>query len=88
MSRIRVSIGRVSLRGLDDEAGRFVADALRGELARMLAEPREQAHWTQSRQLPVLRLGRLPIQPGTSGGRQLGGAIARGIGKGAGGGNR
>jgi hypothetical protein len=82
MSRVRVTIDQVALKGFEAGAGRSVVEALKAELSEMLADPEQQARWARSRHTPVLRVGRLPFQPGTSGSRRLGGAIARGIGKG------
>jgi len=82
MSRIRVTIDQVALKGFEADAGRTVVLALKAELSEMFADPVERARWARSRHTPVLRLGRMPFQPGTSESRKLGGAIARGIGKG------
>ena len=81
MSRIRVTIDQVALKGFEAGAGRSVMEALKAELSEMLTDPEQRARWGRSRHTPVWRLGRIAFQPGTSGSRQLGGAIARDIGK-------
>lgn len=82
MSRIRVTIDQVVLTGFEADAGRSVVEALKAELSDMLADPERRVRWARSHHTPVLRFGRMPFRPGTSGHRRLGGAIARGIGKG------
>lgn len=84
MSRVTVTIDRVRLQGLDAAEQRALVDALRVELARVLADPARVAALTQTRRTPVLRLTPLRWEPGVAGARQLGRGIARGIGAGQG----
>jgi hypothetical protein len=82
MSRIRLTIDELVLKGFEHTDGKAVAQALETELSAALADPKQRAEWALSHRTPVLRLGKLDYQPGTAGSRQLGGAIGRGIGKG------
>jgi hypothetical protein len=83
MSRIRVTIDRLALRGFEPAAGKSLAQALERELGRILADPATRAQWTRSRRTPVLRLGAMPLEPGVTGAGKLGAGIARAIGQGA-----
>lgn len=88
MSRIIVTIDRVTLHGLDPAERDALVAALRRELARVLADPASGLAHMQSgplalavsRHAPVLRLGPLTREPGPAGARRLGAHIARGIG--------
>ena len=82
MSRIRVTIDRLVLKGFEAGERKALVEGLQGELSRVLADPAARAEWTRSQRRPVLRLGRMPIEPGPSGGRKFGGTVARAIGKG------
>jgi hypothetical protein len=81
MSRIRLTIDALTLKGFEPAEGRAVAEALRSELARVLAN--SAAHqWPRSHRTPVLRLGRIPIETGPVGSRKFGRRVAQGIVKG------
>jgi hypothetical protein len=80
MSRINVHIDRVVLHGLDSAGREAFMSGLKSELARMLADPATQT--ARSRRTPVLRLGRVAMEPGLGGARKLGGSVARAIGRG------
>jgi hypothetical protein len=83
MSRvIHVNIDRVVLRGIDPAERHALVTSLQSELARVLADPATRAAVSRSRRTPVLRLGRLPLDPGLAGARRLGTGIARAVGKG------
>jgi ATPase family associated with various cellular activities (AAA) len=83
VSRVRVTIDRLVLKGLDPAQQRALVEGLQGELARVLGEPWARGDWTDPRYMPVLRFGRMQAKPGKSGGRTLGlgigGGIARGL---------
>jgi hypothetical protein len=81
MSRIRVTIDDLILKGFDATDGRAVAEGLRSELTRVLANPLTRAQWTRSQRTAVLNLGQLPIQSGSAGNRRFGRALAQGIGR-------
>lgn len=80
MSRIRITIDRVTLQNLDPAQRSALIEGLKTELARSFSVPATRAAW-KSLRTPVLRLGNLPIQPGPSGSRALGAAVARAIGR-------
>ena len=82
MSRIDVIIDRLVLRGLDPAGQQAFLNGLKSELAHMLADPAIRTACAHSRRTPVLKLGRMPMEPGIGGARKLGGGIARAIGKG------
>lgn len=80
MSRIRIIIDRLTLQNLDSAQRSALIEGLKTELARSLSTPVTRAAWKSSR-TPVLRLGNLPLQPGPSGSRAFGAAVARAIGR-------
>lgn len=79
-ARVNVTIDRLVLRGLDPAARTAFVEGLRGELARVLADPAARAQMQGSR-TPVLRLGQMPLGDGPSAARGLGRSVARAIGK-------
>jgi hypothetical protein len=82
MSRIRVTIDRLSLKGFEAGDRNAIVEGLKGELFQVLSDAAARAEWTRSRRTPVLKLGRMPFEPGTSGGRKFGKQLARGVGRG------
>ncbi|MGA8572452.1 MAG: hypothetical protein ACLP7A_05350 [Desulfobaccales bacterium] len=81
MSRVRVTIDRLALGGFAPAERAALVEGLKSELARLLADPAARAQWARSHRRPVLRLGRMPIESGPSGGRKFGGAVARALGR-------
>lgn len=82
MSRINLTIDRLVLKGLEPGDRTALMEGLQGELSRVLSDPATRAQWAPSHSAPVLRVGRLPLEPGPAGGRKFGGSAARVIGKG------
>jgi hypothetical protein len=83
MSRvIEVNIDRVVLRGIDPSDRKAMIEGLEAELSRILADPRFGGQKIKSRRTPVLKLGRMPLEPGPTGGRKFGSGLARAIGRG------
>ena len=80
MSRIRVTIDRLALKGFDPAERTALVEGLRRELERVLIAPGGAAHW-KKRRTPVVRVN-VPAQAGLSGSRALGGSVAQAIGKG------
>lgn len=80
MRRIRITIDRVTLQNLDPAQRSALIEGLQTELARSFSTPATRAAWKPLR-TPVLRLGNLPLQPGPSGSRAFGAAVARAIGR-------
>jgi hypothetical protein len=83
MSRtIEVNIERLVLRGIDPADRKALVEGLQAELSRILAEPQSDEERMQSRRTPLLKLGRMPLEPGPSGGRKFGSGVARAINRG------
>ena len=82
VSRIHLTIDRLRLSGLDPAAQRAFVTSLEGELRSVIAEPARRAAWASSHRTPVLRMSRVPLEPGSAGARKLGAQVARGIGRG------
>ena len=81
MSRIRLSIGEVVLRGFEPADRAALLNGLEDELRRALADPAGRAAWARSHRTPVVKLPRLPFTPGPSGGRHFGVQMGRAIGE-------
>ena len=82
MSRIRVNIDQLVLKGFDPANRKALVEGLQAELLRVLSDPAARAEWASSHRTPVLRLGQMPVETGPSGSRKFGGGVARAIGKG------
>ncbi len=70
------------MKGFDASQRQAVIDGLQSELTRVLSDPATRAQWAVARRTPVLRLGRMPLEPGINGSRKFGTGIAAGIGRG------
>jgi len=79
MSKIHVTIDRLVLSGLDAAASRAFVTGLKTELTQALADTAQRVRWTNSGRTPVLRIGRVPLEPGIGGARKLGGLVAKSI---------
>jgi hypothetical protein len=79
MSRIRVTIDELVLRGLAPAERQTLMEGLRNELARTLADPAQSARFGGARRTPVIRLGAITLEPGAAGGRRFGAGLARRI---------
>jgi hypothetical protein len=82
MSRIRVNIDRLVLNGFELREGKALANALESQLQHMLANPATRGEWAHPHRTPVLKLGRMPLQPGTPGAQQFGTQMAKAVGRG------
>ena len=80
MSRVRVTIDELALKGLEPSERKAVVDGLQNELARLFADPAGR-QGLRSARTPVMRLGSAPLAPTAAGGRKFGGELARTIGK-------
>jgi hypothetical protein len=80
--RTTVTIDRLVLRGVDPRNAQAMTESLKKELARVLAAPTGREHLPQAKNSPVMRLGRIPLQPGRAGARRFGASVARAIAKG------
>ena len=81
MSRIHVTIDRIVVRGMDPAARAGLVEAIQSELARVLSDRVLRREGAVSHRTPVLRLGRMSLEPGPSGGRTLGIGMARALGR-------
>ena len=79
MSRINVTVDRLVLTGFDHADHATLVAGLQSELRRQLANTGTQ--FGQIRQIPVVRLGRMPFERGPSGSRQFGRGLARAVAK-------
>jgi hypothetical protein len=82
MSRIKVTIDQLALKGFAPADRKAIVQGLETELSRILADPAKRSEWARSHRTPVLQLGRMPFEAGPSGSRKFGGGLARAIGKG------
>ena len=82
MSRVRVTIDRLVLKGLEPADRKALVEGLQAELSYVLSDPAARATWAQSHRTPVLKLGRMPWEAGTAGGRKFGKQVARAVGRG------
>jgi hypothetical protein len=83
MSRIRLIIDRLVLNGFDPREGKALASALQSQLQQVLADPATRNEWAHPHRTPVVKLGRIPLQPDAVGasrfGKQMGRAVGRGL---------
>lgn len=77
MTRVRVTIDRIALAGMDAATRAAFVQGFKTELAAQLTGRDRKP---RSRRTPVVRLGQVAIEPGPAGGRTLGAQVARGIG--------
>jgi hypothetical protein len=82
MSRIHLQIDRMVLNALEPGQEKALVEALRTQLTQILSDRGQRGEWARSHRTPVLKLGRIPIAPGSAGAGRLGAHIARGIGRG------
>jgi hypothetical protein len=82
MSRVRVTIDQLVLKGLEPADRKALVEGLQAELSQVLSNPSGRAEWARSHRTPVMKLGRMPFEAGPAGGRKFGASVARAIGKG------
>ena len=78
---VKVVIDRLVLRGVDPHHAQALADSLKTELARTLAQPGASTRLMQARTGPVLRLANAPLHAGRAAARTFGTNLARAIWK-------
>ena len=83
MSRIRVTIDELALRGFEPAQRKALVEGLQAGLSRALAELGAADACARSGRTPLLRLGPLAIEPGASGARKFGGGLAHRVVRGA-----
>lgn len=82
MSRITLTIDRLVLNGIDSGDQKALVDSLHAELSQVLSNPAGRKEWARSHRTPVLKLGRMPLEAGASGGRKFGKQMAHAVGRG------
>jgi hypothetical protein len=81
MSRMRLNIDRLVLRGFEQLDGKALAEALQSQLSDVLCDRATRSDWARSHRTPLLKLGRMPLETGTVGARKFGKQLARAVGK-------
>ncbi len=81
MSRVRVTIDRLALRGFESAERKALTEGLETGLSRFLADAGARAAWARTHRTPVIKLGAMPFEGGPAGGRNFGARVARAIGK-------
>ena len=82
MSRIRLNIDCIVLKGFEAAEGRALSQALEAQLSQVLGDRASRAEWARTHRTPVLKLGRMPLEAGTAGAGKLGRQLARAVGRG------
>jgi hypothetical protein len=82
MRRIQLTIDQLVLKGFEPADRRTLIEGLQTELSQLLSDPSARTAWARSHRTPVMKLGRMPLEAGPSGGRKFGASVARAIGKG------
>jgi hypothetical protein len=82
MSRIRLDIDRLVLRGFEPLEAKAFSEALQSHLSEILSEQATRTHWAGLQRTPVLKLGRMSRDSGIAGARKFGKQVARAVGKG------
>jgi hypothetical protein len=82
MSRIQLHIDRLVLPEMEVADRNAIVEGLRAELTRALSDPAARSAWARSHLTPVIKLGRMPLEPGSCGGRKFGVALGSSVGKG------
>jgi hypothetical protein len=82
MTRIRLNLDRLILRGVEPLEAKALAETLQSQLLELLAERERRKQWARSHRTPLLKLGRIPLQAGITGARKFGAQMADAIGRG------
>ena len=82
MSRIRLNIDRLVLNGFEPREGKALAKALEAHLQHVLADPATRGECGRSHRTPVMKLGRMPLQTGSTGAALFGKQVANAVGRG------
>jgi hypothetical protein len=83
VSRIRLTIDRVVLNGVQHVDAGALTKALASQLSQVLADKSMRHVWARPHRTPVVKLGRMALESGIAGahtfGRTLGMAVGRGL---------
>jgi len=77
-----MNIDRLVLNGFGQPEARALSDALQVQLLEVLADQTARNDWMRSHRTPVVKVGAVPLEQGTSGAGKLGRRIGRAVGKG------
>jgi len=83
VSRIRLNIDRLVLNGFEQPEARALSEALQLQLSEVLADQAARNDWMRSHRTPVVKVGAVPLEQGSSGagklGRRIGQAVVKGL---------
>jgi hypothetical protein len=82
MSRIVVTIDHLLLNGMEPDSGKALTAALKAGLSQTLSDRTARTGWARPHRTPVMKLGRMPLDPGTAGGTKLGKQVAHAVARG------
>ena len=82
VSRIRLTIDRVVLNGFQNVEAGALTKALESQLSQVLADKATRRVWARPHRTPVMKLGRMALQPGTAGARHFGQTLGTAVGRG------
>jgi hypothetical protein len=77
-----MQIDRLVLNGFQQLEGKALAEALQSQLSRVLADRTTRSEWARSHRTPVLKLGRMSLNAGTTGASTFGTQMAKAVGRG------
>ena len=82
MTRITVTVDHLLLKGIEPEMGNALAAALKADLSQALSDRTARSEWARSHRTPVLKLSRMPLNSGITGGTKLGKQVAHAVARG------
>jgi hypothetical protein len=77
-----MNIDRLVLNGFEQHEARALSEALQSQVSEVLADQTARNDWVRSHRTPVLKVGAVPLEQGTSGAGKLGRRIGQAVGKG------
>jgi hypothetical protein len=79
MTRVRLNIEHLVLKGFGTGEARALTERLRSQLEEVLRDRTSRRQWARSRCTPVVKLGRMPLGGGVAGAGNFGGRLASAI---------
>jgi len=77
-----MNIDRLVLNGFEQHEARALSEALQLQLSEVLADQTARTDSMRSHRTPVVKVGAMPLEQGTSGAGKLGKRIGQAVGKG------
>jgi hypothetical protein len=77
-----MNIDRLVLNGFEQHEARALSEALQLQVSEVLADQTARNDWVRSHRTPVLKVGAVPLEQGTSGAGKLGRRIGQAVGRG------